>query len=135
VRFHRLLQRDAELERRFRRLDGSATDGGRSRGDGTGWERVAARLADARAWARRRGRTPLVRELGALEREGTLRRAEILLEHTGALDTLASEARRELGLVPGSGDAAAGEPSTLDPAAPAERDAGAAAATLSSAEG
>lgn len=58
---------------------------------GSSWLALLGRLEYAKNWARREGRTPLVRELNANLRQASTRLGEVVLEHCSALDTLISE--------------------------------------------
>jgi hypothetical protein len=99
VRFHQILAREGELTGRLQAL-GEPAPAGAATLVGTlgGWTFLATRLRTAKDWARRAGRTALVRELSALLEEGILGVGTTVLEHAGALDTLATESLAQYGI-------------------------------------
>lgn len=56
-----------------------------------GWLYLINRFEVARNWARRNGKTQLVRQINALSQEGIIRVNEVILEHCSTLDTLITE--------------------------------------------
>ncbi len=64
-----------------------------------GWLYVINRFEVARNWARRNGKTPLVREINALSKEGIIRVNEVILEHCSTLDTLITETCSQHGIM------------------------------------
>ncbi len=66
----------------------------------SGWQLVSGRLSAAKNWAIAGAETDVVRQLSALIHEGTTAIGQVLLEHQGALDTLASEAFGRYGIQP-----------------------------------
>jgi hypothetical protein len=64
----------------------------------SGWCFLMNRLQIAKNWARRNGKTPLVREINTLTKDGINGLNEIILEHCSSLDTLITETFSQYGI-------------------------------------
>lgn len=63
-----------------------------------GWMHLIQRMEIAKNWARRTGKTPLVREINAITKEGISGLNEIILGHCSSLDTLITETFSQYGI-------------------------------------
>jgi len=63
-----------------------------------GWSYLINRLQVAKNWARRSGKTPMVREINTLMKEGISKLNETIRDHCGALDTLITETCTQYGI-------------------------------------
>ena len=63
-----------------------------------GWVYLINRLDIAKNWARRCGKTPLVREINTITKEGITGLDELILAHCSSLDTLITETFSQYGI-------------------------------------
>jgi len=97
VKFNQFVGRNTELSHYFESMQGftipfAATN------TMSGWCFLMNRLLIAKNWARRNGKTPLVREINTLTKDGINGLNEIILEHCSALDTLITETFSQYGI-------------------------------------
>ncbi len=98
VKLNQIVAREVELAGFLELIEGRATaTSAELRGMG-GWLELIQRYESAKGWARRAGKTPLVRELNALVKEGLTRVQEVILDHCSALDTLIAETCNHYGI-------------------------------------
>lgn len=97
VKFNHLINRDGELINYFEWIQGYTTPILPTNLIG-GWAYLINRLQVAKNWARRNGKTPLVREINNLMKEGINRLNEAILDHCSSLDTLITETCNQYGI-------------------------------------
>jgi hypothetical protein len=97
IKFNAMLSRNSELTRYFEAIQGFGIPFTTTTTVG-GWCFLINRLQIAKNWARRTGKTALVREINTLTKEGINRLNEIILEHCSTLDTLISETFSQYGI-------------------------------------
>lgn len=97
TKLNQLVARNAELTRYFESINGVVTPCATPTTVG-GWCYLMNRLQIAKNWARKSGKTPLVRELSSLTKEGVSALNETILEHSSSLDTLIAETCAQYGL-------------------------------------
>jgi len=97
VKFNQLVNRDHELVTYFDAIQGFTMPIPPTHQLG-GWLYLIHRLQVAKSWARRTGRTPFVREVNTLIKEGITRLNETILDHGGSLDTLITETCAQYGI-------------------------------------
>ncbi len=117
VKLNALLQRERELDRHleaFRPRTWRATG---SRVSMNGWPYLYERLQLAKAWARRQGKTELVRAINAIVKDATFALNEVIHDHGNSLDTLITETFGQYGI---DHDFEAGLEDTIVPWAPSE---------------
>jgi hypothetical protein len=97
VKFNQMINRENELGGYFESIQGFnvPTSGTTQIG---GWFYLINRLQIAKNWARRSGKTPFVREVNTLMKDGINRLNETILEHCGAHDTLITETCTQYGI-------------------------------------
>ena len=97
VKTNQLIHRDPELANYFEWVQGHNLPMPPTN-EIAGWLYLIQRLQIAKAWARRKGKTPLVRETNTLVKEGINRLNETILEHASSLDTLITETCSQYGI-------------------------------------
>lgn len=97
VKFNQTIHRENELATYFESIQGFNVATPITSQIG-GWLFLINRLQIAKGWARRNGKTPLVREINTLVKDGINRLNETILEHCGALDTLITETCTQYGI-------------------------------------
>jgi hypothetical protein len=97
VKFNQLISRNNELTSYFDSIHGFSIPFPTTSPVG-GWSYLMNRLHIAKNWARRNGKTPLVREINALTKDGINGLNEIILEHCSTLDTLITETFSQYGI-------------------------------------
>jgi hypothetical protein len=97
VKFNQFVGRNTELGHYFESMQGYAIPLPTPTTMG-GWCFLMNRLQIAKNWARRNGKTPLVREINTLTKEGINGLNEIILEHCSSLDTLITETFSQYGI-------------------------------------
>jgi len=97
VKFNQIVSRNNELTHYFESMQGFNYPFATSH-PMTGWCYLVNRLQIAKNWARRNGKTPLVREINVLNKEAIQGMNEIILEHCSALDTLIAETCTQYGI-------------------------------------
>jgi hypothetical protein len=97
VKFNQLISRNTELTNYFDSIHGFSIPFPTTSTVG-GWCYLMNRLQVAKNWARRNGKTPLVREINALTKDGINGLNEIILEHCSTLDTLITETFSQYGI-------------------------------------
>ncbi len=98
VKFNQIVGREVELSRFLELIEGPAPATTHPPSAIGAWLALIQRFEIAKSWARRAGKTPLVRELNALVKDGLTRVQEVILDHCSALDTLISEACNHYGI-------------------------------------
>jgi hypothetical protein len=97
VKFNHLINRESELTNYFEWVQGFNIPINAMNQIG-GWLYLINRLQIAKNWARRNGKTPMVREINTLMKEGINRLNETILDHCGSLDTLITETCTQYGI-------------------------------------
>ncbi|TDJ65840.1 MAG: hypothetical protein E2O39_17455 [Planctomycetota bacterium] len=97
VSFNQVVARENELKVYLDTLQGG-TLGMPPTGLVGGWVFLVNRLQMAKNWARRYGKTPFVREINDIIKNGITGLNEIILEHCSALDTLIAETFSQYGI-------------------------------------
>jgi hypothetical protein len=97
VKFNQLVGRNTELTHYFESVQGFTLPIPTTN-TMNGWCFLMNRLQMAKNWARRNGKTPLVREINTLTKEGINGLNEIILEHCSTLDTLITETFSQYGI-------------------------------------
>lgn len=98
VKFNQLISRNTEIVHYFESIQGFAMPLPTTTTMG-GWCYLMNRLSIAKNWAKKYGKTPLVREINALTKDGINGLNEIILEHASSLDTLITETFAQYGIV------------------------------------
>ena len=97
IKFNQIVAGEMELAQYFERLQITLGSVPPSSFTG-GWQYLLKRLEIAKNWARRGGKTPMVREINALIKQGITRLDETILDHCSALDTLITETCNQHGI-------------------------------------
>ena len=97
VKCNQLINRDHELGHYFQWIQGFTVPVPPTN-QIAGWLYLINRLQIAKTWARRNGKTTLVRETNTLVKEGINRLNETILEHCASLDTLITETCNQYGI-------------------------------------
>lgn len=97
VKFNQLISRNNELTHYFEAIHGFAVPMPTTNAVG-GWCYLMNRLALAKNWARKNGKTQLVREINVLTKDGINGLNEVILEHCSSLDTLITETFSQYGI-------------------------------------
>jgi hypothetical protein len=97
VKFNLMVSRANELAHYFEAIQGFGVPFS-STGTVGGWCYLMNRIQIAKNWARKTGKTPLVREINALTKEAINGLNEVILEHCSALDTLITETCTQHGI-------------------------------------
>jgi hypothetical protein len=97
VKCNQLINRDHELGHYFQWIHGYTVPVPPTN-QIAGWLYLINRLQIAKTWARRNGKTTLVRETNTLVKEGINRLNETILEHCSSLDTLITETCSQYGI-------------------------------------
>jgi hypothetical protein len=97
VKFNQLVGRNTELTHYFESVQGFTLPIPTTN-TMNGWCFLMNRLQMAKNWARRNGKTPLVREINTLTKDGINGLNEIILEHCSTLDTLITETFSQYGI-------------------------------------
>ncbi len=97
VKFNQLISRNNEIVHYFESIQGFFMPLPTTTAMG-GWCYLMNRLAIAKNWAKKYGKTPLVRDINALTKDGINGLNEILLEHASSLDTLITETFAQYGI-------------------------------------
>lgn len=97
VKFNHMINRENELTSYFEWFQGfnMPINAGNQIG---GWSYLMNRLQIAKNWARRNGKTPMVREINNLMKEGINKLNETILDHCSSLDTLITETCTQYGI-------------------------------------
>jgi hypothetical protein len=96
VKFNHLVSREAELTNYFEWTQNFNMPINLNQIGG--WSYLINRLQIAKNWARRCGKTPLVREINTLTKEGISKLNETIMDHCAALDTLITETCTQYGI-------------------------------------
>jgi len=97
VKFNQLISRNNELTHYFESIQGFNIPLPTTNTVG-GWCYLMNRLQISKNWARKNGKTPLVREINTLTKDGINGLNEIILEHCSSLDTLITETFSQYGI-------------------------------------
>lgn len=97
IKFNQTVSRTTELANYFEAIQGFGFHFS-STGTIGGWCYLMNRIQMAKNWARKTGKTALVRDINALTKEGINGLNEVILEHCGALDTLITETCTQYGI-------------------------------------
>jgi hypothetical protein len=97
IKLNNLVVNEPRLSSYFEAVEGAVAHAPGSHVLGT-WSYLMNRFEVARVWARRQGKTMLIREIDALAKEGILGVNEVVLDSCSALDTLISEASTQYGI-------------------------------------
>jgi hypothetical protein len=97
VKFNHLINRENELTHYFEWIQGFNMPYAPTNQIG-GWFYLINRIHIAKHWARRNGKTSLVREFNTLTKEGINRLNETILDHCSSLDTLVTETCTQYGI-------------------------------------
>jgi hypothetical protein len=97
VKFNQFVGRNTELAHYFESMQGYTIPMPALNTMG-GWCFLMNRLQIAKNWARRNGKTPLVREINTLTKDGINGLNELILEHCSSLDTLITETFSQYGI-------------------------------------
>jgi hypothetical protein len=97
VKFNQFVGRNTELAHYFESMQGFTIPPPNTNTMG-GWCFLMNRLQIAKNWARRNGKTPLVREINTLTKDGFNNLNELILEHCSSLDTLITETFSQYGI-------------------------------------
>jgi hypothetical protein len=97
VKCNQLINRDHDLGHYFQWIQGYSVSVPPTN-QIAGWLYLINRLQIAKTWARRNGKTTLVRETNTLVKEGINRLNETILEHCSSLDTLITETCSQYGI-------------------------------------
>jgi hypothetical protein len=97
VKFNQFVGRNTELAHYFESMQGFTIPLPTTNTMG-GWCFLMNRLQIAKNWARRNGKTPLVREINTLTKDGFNGLNELILEHCSSLDTLITETFSQYGI-------------------------------------
>lgn len=98
IKFNQMISRNQEIVQYFESIQGFAMPMTSTTTMG-GWCYLINRLSIAKNWAKKYGKTPLVREINALTKDGINGLNEIILEHASSLDTLITETFAQYGIV------------------------------------
>jgi len=97
IKLNDLVVNEPRLSSYFEAVEGALAHAPYAHALGT-WTYLMNRFEVAKAWARRHGKTMLIREIDALAKEGILGVNEVVLDNCSALDTLISEASTQYGI-------------------------------------
>lgn len=97
VKFNHMINRENELTNYFEWFQGFNMPINSINTIG-GWSYLMYRLQIAKNWSRRNGKTPMVREINTLMKEGINKLNETILDHCGSLDTLITETCTQYGI-------------------------------------
>ena len=97
VKLNNLVVNEPQLTSYFEAVEGALTPALPTHALGT-WMYLMNRFEVAKSWARRHGKTMVIREINALAKEGILGVSEVVLDSCSALDTLISEASTQYGI-------------------------------------
>ena len=97
IKFNQMVSRASDLSRYFEAIQGPTIAWPVTTTVG-GWCYLMNRLQMAKNWARKTGKTPMVREINALTKEGITSLNEVILEHCSTLDTLITETCTQYGI-------------------------------------
>ena len=98
IKFHQLAARESELHGYLDAYHGADMPLAGTRWSMAGWIYLLDRLTFAKNWARRAGKSPLVRDINVLIKEGIFGISEVILDHCNSLDTLITETFSQYGI-------------------------------------
>lgn len=97
VKFNHMINRESELTNYFEWFQGFNMPINTTSQIG-GWSYLMNRLQIAKNWSRKNGKTPMVREINTLMKEGINKLNETILDHCSSLDTLITETCTQYGI-------------------------------------
>ena len=98
VKLNRILQRERSLAAHLEAFRSTAGSG-LPANSMCGWPGLYERLVTSKCWARRFGKTDLVRAINLLLKDVVFALNEVVLDHSNALDTLITETLGQYGIV------------------------------------
>lgn len=98
LKFQQLAAREGELQAYLEAFQGADLPIAGARFSMAGWIYLLEHLQFAKNWARRSGKSALVRDLNVLIKDGIFGLSEVILEHCNSLDTLITEAFSHYGI-------------------------------------
>jgi hypothetical protein len=98
IKFHQFASRDPELQNYLESFHGADLPIAGARFSMVGWLYLFDRISFAKTWARRAGKSTLVRELNVLVKEGIFGLSEVILDHCSSLDALITETFSQYGI-------------------------------------
>lgn len=98
VKFHQLAMQENELYPYLDAFQGADLPSSGVRYSMAGWLYLFQRLQFAKSWARRDGKSALVRDINVLIKDGIFGLNEVILDHCNSLDTLITETFSQYGI-------------------------------------